>query len=744
MEVSMKKKISVFMSATMLLGSVAPAIANAETSIKKDGVEYMKRFSGTDRFKTAVDVSKSNFSANTKNLIVVNGMNPADALSGGPLAAKLDAPILLVNNDSISDETLNEIARLNPEKVYVLGGKSSVTLGVEKAIKSRIKSSAELKRIDGDDRFETSIKIAEEVLGGKKNASVGFANGATNKFPDALSASALLGKKSMPLILTDGKKLPAGAESYKDNSDNYIIGGENSINIAGLSGKRLSGSDRFATSAAVANEGFRASESYSAENACIVVDGTNYPDALTSISLSKKFNAPILLVDKTLPNVISTYIKDQDREKAYIVGGTNSVSVNVQNSILKLLEENGGVNAKLKRAQNNLKNNMDKLDSMLSLIKKNDINSAEIDSYKEFRDKVYNDYVKKEISELNGVTVKDIENKTEELQNKFDKITSLEDSQYNNILAKEIVEGRKRLEEMVHDKALSEYNSSQKEYYDMLKKADELQMNSGKNKEKLELAYELKNYKLSSSPSETPSVNESIKKAETLLDEINKVFTKSPLMLSEKEELRYALEEAKKSQSSSNINKLNEKIDSFNYVYTEFKDLQAKNEEAKKLIADSKTTIEHRFTSAMFKDLTLASDKEELESEIENSKKVLDSFKSVPELRNQFDAIGKQIDILKDKVQLFKEVNNGLDATMKKVEDAKFESGKLGRLEKKELVATYKKLVGEDGKSGKIKEIKDNLAKSPATVSINDIKNANDELSKNYEELKVEYDKLPN
>lgn len=79
----MKKKMSIFMSAAMLVTSVAPAVANAETSIKKDGVEYMKRYSSSDRFKTAVDVSKSNFSANTKNLIVVNGMNPADALSGG-------------------------------------------------------------------------------------------------------------------------------------------------------------------------------------------------------------------------------------------------------------------------------------------------------------------------------------------------------------------------------------------------------------------------------------------------------------------------------------------------------------------------------------------------------------------------------------------------------------------------------------------------------------------------------------
>lgn len=735
----MKKNLSVFMSATILLSSVAPVVANAETSIKKDGIEYMKRFSGTDRFKTAVDVSKSTFSANTKSLILVNGMNPADALSGGPLAAKLDAPILLTSKDSISQETLDEIARLNPNKVYILGGTGSVTLGVEKAVKSKIKASAEIVRISGKDRFETSVKVAEELVGNDKSAGAGFVNGATNKFPDALSASALLGKKTMPLILTDGSNLPKGAESYNNNSKNYIIGGTSSINISSLSGKRLSGSDRYATSAAVANEAFKASSTSSSENACVVVDGRNYPDALTSISLSKKYDAPILLVDKTLPNVIATYIKSEERERAYIVGGTNSVSIELQNSILKLLEENGGVNAKLKKAKNKLKERMEKLDSMLSLIKKNDINSAEIDSYKELRDKIYNNYVKKEISELNGVTVKELEEKLGELNAKFDKITSLEDSQYNNILAKEIVDGRKRLEDMVHDKTFSEYNSSQKEYYNMLKKADELQVNTGKNKEKLELAYELKNFKLSSEAAETPSVNESIKKATALLDEINKVFTKSPLMLREKEELRYALEEAKKSQSSSNISNLNKKIDSFNNVYGDFKELQSKNDSAKKLIADSKTTIERRFSSSLFKDLTLVSDKESLEKEIEKSVDVLNTFETKQALRNQSDAMRKQIDNLKDKVYLFNVLNDGLDSTMKKVEDAKLDEAKLNKMKENQSVKPIVEAF-ENAKK-EVENLKNDLAKNPTTVSEYVIKNANDNLKDSFEKLKVEYDK---
>lgn len=59
-------------------------VADAATSVSKDGVEYIKRYSGSNRFDTAIDISRNNFPSNSKNLVIVNGMNPADALSGGP------------------------------------------------------------------------------------------------------------------------------------------------------------------------------------------------------------------------------------------------------------------------------------------------------------------------------------------------------------------------------------------------------------------------------------------------------------------------------------------------------------------------------------------------------------------------------------------------------------------------------------------------------------------------------------
>lgn len=732
----MKKKMSIFMSAAMLVTSVAPAVANAETSIKKDGVEYMKRYSSSDRFKTAVDVSKSNFPKDTSNLIIVNGMNPADALSGGPLAAKLNAPILLVNTNSISQETLDEVGRLNPNKVYILGGNSSVSESVEKVIKSKAKSGATIMRISGANRFETSVKVAKELTGNNNSAGAGFANGATNKFPDALSASALLGKKSMPLILTDGSNLPGGAEGYKSNSKNYIIGGKNSIDISGLSGKRLSGSDRYATSAAVAKEGFKAADSNSIENACVIVDGRNYPDALTSISVSKKNNAPVLLVDKNLPAAISSYLKDQERNKGYIVGGTNSVTIGTQNAILKILEDNygkNGENAKLRNAKNKLRDRIDKLDAMVNMLEKNSKNSEAMDSYKEMRNDLYNNYVKKDLSELGGVTDKDLDKKTDEIQEKFDNITKYEDTQYSEILGKEIVNGRKRLEDIVGEKAVADYTSNQKKYYNMLREADELQTKSGKNKERIEMAYELKNYNISSGSSSSSSWSGNIKKAEDRLAEVNKDLTESPIMLNVKEELRFALEEAKKSQTSSNMETLSDKLDNFNSVYEDYDALKKKISSAESLISDNSSVIDHKFSSKMLKDLTLEQNKKDMEENIKRAKDVLKSFQTKQILRNEADSLANEMDEFRNKVQAFKRIKQDLDETVRKTENADFKEEKLKKIADQSKVQKYKEALSA------VESIKNDTS---AIVSENQIKTLNDNLKDSFKEVETEYDKV--
>ncbi|XKH50564.1 cell wall-binding repeat-containing protein [Chryseomicrobium palamuruense] len=83
-----------------------------------------ERFGGSDRFATAAVVNYE-FWMGTEMAYVSTGMNFPDALAGSVLAAKQDAPVLLVRKDSIPSETKNLI--YDYEKFSLIGGTGSVS-----------------------------------------------------------------------------------------------------------------------------------------------------------------------------------------------------------------------------------------------------------------------------------------------------------------------------------------------------------------------------------------------------------------------------------------------------------------------------------------------------------------------------------------------------------------------------------------------------------------------------------------
>ncbi len=74
-----------------------------------------------------------------------------------------DAPILLVNKDNIPTSTKNELKRLNPSKVILIGGNSSIGDKVESEIKDTL-SNVSINRVGGSDRYSTSLMIAKELV----------------------------------------------------------------------------------------------------------------------------------------------------------------------------------------------------------------------------------------------------------------------------------------------------------------------------------------------------------------------------------------------------------------------------------------------------------------------------------------------------------------------------------------------------------------------------------------------------
>lgn len=91
------------------------------------------RLGGADRYATSVSISRSAF-GDASEAFVATGANFPDGLAGGPVAALVPGPLLLVGPNRLPGSVAAELQRLSPDAVYVLGSGAAVSDGVVSAI----------------------------------------------------------------------------------------------------------------------------------------------------------------------------------------------------------------------------------------------------------------------------------------------------------------------------------------------------------------------------------------------------------------------------------------------------------------------------------------------------------------------------------------------------------------------------------------------------------------------------------
>ena len=200
------------------------------------------RFDGVDRYDTARKIAiKIREKGNTNAAELASGENYPDALCMTPLAVKDHAPILLTKKDSIPKYTKQALAEWDIENIKIGGLDEAVSSEVEKQLKagfeidknnkkdSNVYDGAKaVKRIGGEDRYETSAKLAAESYPDSKLGV--YATG--EDFPDALIAGNYAGRKEAPVLLVKGNDLPEPIEKYTKESKiekATIIGGVNAV-----------------------------------------------------------------------------------------------------------------------------------------------------------------------------------------------------------------------------------------------------------------------------------------------------------------------------------------------------------------------------------------------------------------------------------------------------------------------------------------------------------------------------------
>ena len=298
------------------------------------------RVSGPNRFATAEEISKLRFptpGASFGEVFIATGLNFPDALSAGPAANQVGAPILLVNQNSIPTETDRELNRLGPAKITIVGGTSQVSAAVQTQL---LTYGATVERIAGTNRYDTAADVSLRFAADRP--FVFIASGAG--FPDALSAGPAASLLNVPILLTDPSTLPAETKvalTRLTPATIYVVGGTgvvsesvrnalaaytDSKNVASV--VRLSGADRFSTNVAVVSAFWTTTVARSA-----VANGMNFPDALAEGA----YDLPLHLVTPTsVPSVVATDIQRIDPDRIDALGGTTQISDGVLNTLRAL------------------------------------------------------------------------------------------------------------------------------------------------------------------------------------------------------------------------------------------------------------------------------------------------------------------------------------------------------------------------------------------------------------------------
>jgi putative cell wall-binding protein len=275
------------------------------------------RISGKDRFEVAVNVSKNGWSEGSDVVFLANYLAFADALSSAPLAYKFNSPILLTRSNGLNEITKNEIKRLKPSKIYIIGGTGSINENVVNELKKIIPS---IERINGVDRYEVSYNISKHF---SESNTAFVANGL--KFPDALSIAPYAAQMKSPILLTKEKDIPEfTVKALLGKLKTTVIGGPGSVSDVVYrklpNPTRIGGADRFEVSRNIVREFDLTSHS------TFVATGFTFADALTGSVLAAKEKASLLL---TRPDRLPLQLKQTVIEKGIsnftVLGGNGSI-----------------------------------------------------------------------------------------------------------------------------------------------------------------------------------------------------------------------------------------------------------------------------------------------------------------------------------------------------------------------------------------------------------------------------------
>ncbi len=371
---------TVTVSRTLNMYSNGSAMADkgmgVQTSVGGNRPVIGEQIAGADRYATAVAMSKRGWPkgvGSSNAVVLATAANYPDALAAAPLAGKHNAPVLLLNPNTVVPSVLSELTRLysgrSSATLYVVGGQGALSDSIVERYRSALAGTGvaeiEVKRLSGKNRFDTARSIALEVGAPEQGAFADtaiIASGAN--YPDALAMGPTSARMQVPILPVMPGYVPAETRDALESlgvKHCVIVGDEGAVsatvegwlesngyrvpgvaNGAASVDTRLAGRSRYdtgllATRYSIDMAGFDDSYVY-------VATGRNWPDALAFAPLGGVDGHPLVLVDGTdlaySASAAKYFIDRSDRVPSLgFIGGDGAVSKFVRGKVRIALDQ---------------------------------------------------------------------------------------------------------------------------------------------------------------------------------------------------------------------------------------------------------------------------------------------------------------------------------------------------------------------------------------------------------------------
>ncbi len=168
----------------------------------------LERIGGSNRYETAVLLGEKLGKLTNKNdrVILVDGTNFPDAIAMTSKGVEESTPILLTEPTKLNNSTKKALEEWKVSDVIIGGGPNSVSSSIEK----ELKENKNVERISGNNRYETSVKVASNVY--KNPTHAVLASGEV--FPDAIVGAPYAAKYKYPIVLSQGNNVPKVVKDY--------------------------------------------------------------------------------------------------------------------------------------------------------------------------------------------------------------------------------------------------------------------------------------------------------------------------------------------------------------------------------------------------------------------------------------------------------------------------------------------------------------------------------------------------